>query len=350
MMKFFRRTLFFVFLLFIASVIFMYWGSAAVHSPNEYAEIIQYSQASEPSDSSFCVITYNIGYLSGMTNNTGQTRVKEVFQANMDHVQKVFKKYQPDFLALQEVDFGAKRSFGVNQMDALAKGLGFTHAAKAVNWDKRYVPFPYFPPSQHFGEVLSGQAVLSKYPIRIHDRIALERAEIPFWKDIFYLERLAQIATIQVNGQDVIIINVHLEAFDWETRKKQSEAVLYLYRSYAKLYPTILLGDFNSEPPVSKYPKSIKNASNSEKMASLSKVETEPSINVFLKAPKLVSACPEGEFNKKGSLTYPSDSPTEQIDYIFYNRDQFEMLSWGVINEVNSASDHLPVYMKFKLK
>ena len=62
-------------------------------------------------------------------------------------------------------------------MDSIALYCGFLEGAYAVNWDKRYVPFPYWPPVVHFGEMLSGQGVLSKFPILMNKKIVLQKPE-----------------------------------------------------------------------------------------------------------------------------------------------------------------------------
>lgn len=329
-MKFIKRTVLILFLFVISTLGFIFWGSTHQLTESEYTAIVHYNHTPPATDSTFTIITYNIGYLSGMMNNTSQVRKKADFERHMTQVKLAFDMHDPDFIGLQEVDFNSSRSFHVNQLDELANKLGIVSAAKAINWDKRYVPFPYFPPTQHFGSMQSGQAILSKYPIRLHDRIVLNRPPNDFWFDAFYLERLAQVATIQVNGQDIVIINVHLEAYHKETRLQQSEAVLALYRNYAKAYPTLLIGDFNSEPPHNG--------------------DDAPSLNVFLNEPQLKSACPASEYRKAKNMTYPSESPNQQIDFIFYHEDQIEVIDQKVIHEIGTASDHLPVLMKFKLK
>ena len=123
---------------------------------------------------------------------------------------------------------------------------------------------------------------------------------------------------------------MHLEAFDSLTRARQIPVVLALYRKYAKDFPTILLGDFNSEPPVDG--------------------GKATAILALLKEEGMASACPPALFRKAGSLTYPARGATGQIDYIFYNSAKIEAISWEVITEVGGASDHLPVLMEFKIK
>ena len=99
---------------------------------------------------------------------------------------------------------------------------------------------PYWPPSAHFGRILSGQAVLSRYPIAKNDRIVLEKvASNPFYYNAVYLDRLAQVTEVQVGGQSVILINLHLEAFDNPTRLEQTKVVKDLAARYAQDYPVL---------------------------------------------------------------------------------------------------------------
>jgi endonuclease/exonuclease/phosphatase family metal-dependent hydrolase len=48
--------------------------------------------------------------------------------------------------------------------------------------------------------------------------------------------------------------------------------------------------------------------------------------------------------------TYNSKNPHKRIDYIFYTKNSIEELEGRVLHEFGEASDHLPVYMKFRLK
>ena len=236
-----------LFVLIVAFVVFFFWASSSTLNKNEYAKIVNYSVDNTiKNDTVFSIVTYNIGYLSGMTNNLPVAKPKSLFDDNLRKVLSETKKINPDIIAFQEIDYDASRSYHTNQEKEIAN-LGYGYAARAINWDERYVPFPYWPFSMHFGKVVSGQTILSKYPLKEHQRMVLERvADAPFHRDAFYLERLAQIVKVTLNNKDVILINVHLEAFDKTTREKQFEEVLEIFNRYKKKYPTILLGDFNS--------------------------------------------------------------------------------------------------------
>jgi len=316
-----------ILILFIA---FYYWASSSNFRIDEYSKILANNYPTDiTNDSVYSIITYNIGYLSGMTNNLPIKKEKIFFDENLEIVVDLFKKLDPDIIAFQEIDFASRRSYDVNQQNEIAK-LGYSFVGQVVNWDKKYLPFPEFPISMHYGRILSGQSILSKYAITFQDRLELKRNTTnPFYYDAFYLDRLAQIVKINItrSGQKnktLVIINVHTEAFHQETRKEQIENILQIFLSYNKEFPTILLGDFNSDI-------------NYENAA----------INLLLDLPK--TGCAAFDRNNIEN-TFDSEKPVERLDYIFYNTDFIEYLDGEVLSEFEQASDHLPLLMKFKLK
>ncbi|ERT06294.1 endonuclease/Exonuclease/phosphatase family protein [Lyngbya aestuarii BL J] len=314
---------------YISLFSFYLWASSPSYSQAKYAKILtsDLPLQRKPKET-YTVITYNIGYLSGLTNNHAVKRKKVLFDENLELAITALKPFNADFIALQEVDFASQRSYDVNQVQALATALQFPVQATAINWDNNYVPFPLFPISTHFGKMLSGQAVLSRYPIELNERIVLERvANKPFYEKPFYLDRLAQVSRVKIGNHTLILINVHLEAFDQPTRLKQSRFVLELFLSFADKYPVLLIGEFNSEPP--------------------SEMNLEPTVNLFLNTPGIESAFPPETLNYPENATYPSDKPRQTIDYIFYNSNRIQAIKWQVITDV-IASDHLPVVMKFR--
>ena len=325
MRRFFRVFFRILLLMVVLFAVFFFWGSSPTIDEKEYAKIIINDYNSTiTNDSVYSIVTYNVGYLSGMTNNRAVAKPKKMFDDNMQKVVSVFKKVDPDIIAFQEIDYAAARSFDVDQENEIAK-LGYNFVARGVNWDEHYVPFPYWPPSMHFGKIVSGQSILSKYELKDYERIVLERvANNPFYRDAFYLDRLVQVVKVQLDGKEVVVINLHLEAFDKSTRIRQMNYVINLFNKYKKQYPTILLGDFNSRAR--------------DLSAGIQKI--------FIM---------EGVGNAAFSAVNPSNTfdtknPFERIDYIFYTEDSIEYVSGQVLNDLGQASDHLPVEMKFKLK
>ncbi len=314
---------FFLFALLII-VGFYFWASSPNFSKSEYAQIKVYQLPSKiNNDSIFSIITYNIGYLSGMTNNLPIKNPQSYYENNLSLVKEQFKKLNADILAFQEIDYASKRSYDINQQDEIA-ALGYNNVAQTINWDKKYLPFPEFPIYLQYGRILSGQSVLSKFIIIDQERIELVRnPSNPFYYDAFYIDRLAQIVQIQIKTIKIIIINVHLEAYHKETRLKQTKKIIEIYNQYSQKFPTLLVGDFNSD---TKY----QNAS----------------INLLLNMKNIGNA-----INYNGDPeTYSSENPTERLDYIFYNTDFIEFIDGRVLSEFKQASDHLPLLMHFKFK
>jgi len=315
----------FLFIGLLVLTSFFLWASSPQLPTSEYEKLIEYPESTRLNRQPwFSLVSYNIGYLSGMTNNKAVVKPKTLFDKNLNKVKKLFDVLQADFIALQEIDYNSARSYHINQQDELSS-IGYPYAAQAINWDETYVPFPYWPPSVHFGSVLSGQSILSKYPIIGHDRVVLERvADAPFYRDALYLDRLAQVVQVKVDTTYVVLINVHLEAFDQTTRKGQLETVLELFDQYKDEYPTILLGDFNSQAR-----------------------DPNAAIQQLINRPDIGNAA----FDDTAiSNTYSAADPFKRIDYIFFTKKHIELIDSAVINEFGDASDHLPILMRFRLK
>ena len=326
-----------VVLLILSFVIFYFWASSGSLPENKLSEIFVYSDSTaEPPENRdlFTVMSYNIGYLSGMTNNLAVKREKGLFEKNMQRFLQLVNKMKPDFIGLQEIDFYSRRSFDVNQLRTITGKAGYKYSAAAINWDKNYVPFPYWPPSAHFGKMLSGQAVLSQWPILSVKRVVLEKpGNKPFFYNAFYLDRLVQVVKIKVGSKNLMILNVHLEAFERETRENQAKKVLDIYRSYKDDFPVLLLGDFNCVPPEAEQKKNFHDEPELD-------FSNDKTITFFIEEGSLKAA-------ELITLTFPSDKPDRKLDYIFYNHDKIEFVK-TFVPEIDS-SDHLPMVMQFSL-
>ena len=321
-----------------AIALFYFWGSSGSYSKQNYAAIVDYAKgglnegAVITGEDTHTIVSYNLGYLSGLANNTTAKTDRAFFETNQQRVVAALKAVKPDIVALQEVDFDSSRSYGVDQSKAIAQALDMVYGAIAISWDKNYVPFPYWPPSAQFGKILSGQSIISRFPFSIekNSRVVLEKvASNPFYYNAFYLDRLAQVSEVSWLDKTLIVINVHLEAFDEPTRVSQTRFVRSLAEDYAKTHPVILLGDFNS---------------------SLNRTEeSEFSAKIMADSKRFASAVPEAEWGK-AMATFPSDRPEYTLDYIWYTPNTIEAVSTKVIGAAGEASDHLPLMMEFRLK
>jgi endonuclease/exonuclease/phosphatase family metal-dependent hydrolase len=323
-----------VLLLIVLFVGFFFWASSGPLPEDRMAVTTTYDAAPAAPRDTLTALTYNIGYLSGMTNNEPVVRPESLFVHNMDEAARLLRQADADIVGFQEIDFGAARSDYAHQLDTLATRLGYAASATAVNWDERYVPFPYSAdPAVHFGRVLSGQAVLSRYPIRRHERIELARTSRPFWSDAFYLDRLAQIAEIDIGDDTIVVINVHLEAFEEATRETQAAEVRRMYQRYADR-PVLLIGDFNAVWPAAQ---------------DTTRPDPDETLRLLLDGTDLRAAIPDSA-TTDSLATYPADAPTRKIDYIFYTPDRIEALDAFVTGGgANPPSDHRAVGMRFVL-
>ena len=318
---------------------FYYWGSSPRLDPKEYLQLIQYANNTPPkSRDTLTIMTYNIGWLSAMTNNLPVDRPKSLYDESLAEAVQLIKTENADIIGFQEIDYGSDRSYNVNQLDTLAKLLNYGNASMAVNWDMNYVPFPYFPFKYHFGKMLSGEAILSRLNIQAHKRYVLSKPlDAPFWYKKYYLDRVLQVTEINVSKK-MYVFNVHLEAFDVKTREVQADEVVAILQPLVKDFPVIFMGDFNAI-------FSNQNFYNNDLLA---KENTLLTITQKLGLRDVVES--NFVFDKSKSFgTYPADNPSEKIDHIFVN-DKIDVLSWHVPTKFVGGSDHRPLLAKIVIK
>lgn len=321
-----KRVLFVLAMFVLSILLLVKYLSTGNLEEDTYYQLKTYHQEPAAMDSTLEVMTYNIGYLSGMINNQSVKREPTFFDHNLQSAKALVSGFEPHVIGFQEIDFSSDRSFSVNQLDTLAFHGHYQSGYASINWDKKYVPFPYWPISNHFGRMLSGQAILAKGAMKGIETIKLkENEKTPAYYQAFYLDRLLQVAEVAFWGQKVIIMNVHLEAYDKDTRLEQIREVKAVYERYCDQQPVILLGDFNSEVPF--------------------RSEDGDAIELLMESEWITSAIPFDLESENG--TYPSEKPDRMIDYIFYNQNFLECDSSRMLSEAGQISDHLPVWGRF---
>jgi endonuclease/exonuclease/phosphatase family metal-dependent hydrolase len=329
-MKTIKRVSAGILILFTGIVVFYFWGSSGRLNASEYNTVKHYTKTPKETGDTLTVMTYNLGYLSGMTNNRPLPRPESMFDENLANVQHLLNALSPDIIGFQEIDFGSNRSHGRQQLDSIAMAGNYHQGYQSINWDKKYVPFPYWPLNLHFGSMLSGQAILSHFPISHMETHVLEKPKnAPFYYNAFYLDRLLQIVQIPIGDRLLTVMNVHLEAFDTETREAQAPVVREMYEQYVKNGPVILMGDFNSQPPWES--------------------ESDNVMKILFAGTNIASAVSEDTYKRSPSAYYTFDTktPYQMIDYILYSPQEIQMIESWVVQEAGQASDHLPVMMKF---
>jgi len=277
------------------------------------------------------IVTYNVGYASGLTNNSGNNASEQEYSENIQKIIAALRKVSPDIVACQEIDFASARSYAQDQPLLLAEGLGLRYRAGTYTWDMHYVPWPYGTPSHHFGRMLSGHCVLSRFPVVKNSKITMPKpGENPFWYNLFYLDRIIQVTEIAVGSQPLIILNVHLEAYKRKTREAQGRTVAETIRQYADK-PLIVLGDFNARSPWE-----------TEETTLASILAVEGMRKEFPQ--ELYEGGDEAKYH-----TASSGRPRKSIDHILFN-DKITCLKARVLQDAGTGSDHLPVMMEFAFK
>lgn len=279
------------------------------------------------------LVTYNIGYASGFMNNLGPIVKREEHDRYLEQIVATLRALRPDIVGLQEMDFFARRSFDVNQLEYIAARLGLPYVAHVVTWNLNYLPWPYWPPQLHYGRIVSGQAVLSRYPIVKHRVHTFPKpSEQPFWKQWFYLDRVVQQATIQIGAQPLIVWHTHLEAFEEGTRVQQAEQLGAMVAA-ANTPWQFVLGDLNS---VSQWRPDVDLAQRERQHNS------RAALDRLVERGGLRNAEPH-----ESMLTYPSWDAIRKLDHIL-STPSLPLRDAGVVTGV-LASDHLPVWAEYAI-
>ena len=197
------------------------------------------------------VLSWNLGYcalgeesdffMDGGSSVRPDSR--SVIEKNLSGIQSILDTVDADFYFLQEVDTDSKRCYGIDEKTALLEHSGCA-GAYALNYSCSYVPYPL----PTIGKVHSGLLTLSKTRISQAQRISLP---CPFsWPvSMANLKRCLLVSRVPLEGteQELVLVNLHLEAYDDGAGKAAQTAQLldFLQAEYAKGNYVIAGGDFN---------------------------------------------------------------------------------------------------------
>jgi len=227
------------------------------------------------------VMTYNIHHGKGTDD-----------KIDMERIAKVINDWSPDLVALQEVDDNTTRSGNINEVDTLAiLTQMYSVFGKNIDiFDGGY-----------------GNAILSKYPI-----IRSENRRLPRVNNGEQRGLLAVWLDLPNNDKDFVFISTHFDHRKNPKERKESTENIKNWIARGDFGDEfILAGDFNDIP----------------------------SSDVIL----VFNSICDGSNQSSKYKTYPSDSPSRQIDYIFAcKKGRYSIESFHVINEP-IISDHLPL-------
>jgi endonuclease/exonuclease/phosphatase family metal-dependent hydrolase len=174
-------------------------------------------------------------------------------QENMRAIRDFISAANADIFMLQEVDVNSKRSYGNDQVRYLSENWRGS-SAFALNFKCPFVPIP-FP--EFIGKVESGILTLNSYSSTA-ERISLP-SPFPWPERVAQLKRCLLVTRIPLQGagnsQELVLVNLHLEAYDTGGAGRQAQTRLlaqFLLDEYAKGNYCVAGGDFNQVFPAVK--------------------------------------------------------------------------------------------------
>ena len=165
------------------------------------------------------IMTYNVHSCVGIDGRHSPKRIA-----------RVIGRYQPDIVALQELDIGRKRTGEVDQPHLIAKELEMLY---------------HFHPAIEVAEERYGNAVLSRYPLEL-----VRAMKLPKLESRLKLEpRGAVWVSVNIGDIHLQIINAHLSFYGPECRHQAKALIGPEWLAHPRCAePVILCGDFNSLP------------------------------------------------------------------------------------------------------
>lgn len=201
-------------------------------------------------DKKIRILSFNIGY-AGLDETQdffmdgGKSVMpsdKSIVESNINGIVSTIEKIDADINFLQEVDVNSKRSYFIDEKSIISK-LNSSYAF-AANFKTNYVPIPIKAP---IGKVNSGIMISTDFFLDNNERISLP---VPFkWPvSIFNLKRCLLRSDINMdNGRKLVLVNLHLEAYDDTGGREEQTRVLLkiLQDEYSKGNYVVAGGDWN---------------------------------------------------------------------------------------------------------
>lgn len=266
MKKFLKIILIILGIILLIAAAGLIWLSVTEYNPGPVtdAEIIKGEglEATKPAvGQTVSILSWNCGYAGlGEKSDFFMDGGTEVAAADKEQVSAYLQgiydtiysgEYKSDIYMLQEIDTDSTRTYGIDEREF----LGIYNNAYALNHSCPFVPYPVPP----IGKVHAGLLTNTVFEIDKAERISLP---CPFsWPlRTANLKRCLLVSYLPIEGSDkqLVIVNLHLEAYDsGEGKIAQSNQLLdFIYSEYEKGNYVIAGGDFNQVFPGSldKYP------------------------------------------------------------------------------------------------
>ncbi len=246
-------------LLLIAAVLAYLLASEYKPAPEENVTINGNAEKTLSSGQPFTVTSWNIGYggLDAATDffmdggKTVNPESKQHVQNTVNNLAAQIADLNSDVFLLQEVDVHSHRSFYIDQAEQIKQTLQTDHAVQsafAYNFYTTFIPYP-LPP---IGHVESGILTLNRFAATAATRIGFD-SSFSWPVSAFQLKRCLLVERMPLidTDKELVLINLHLEAYDNGQGKAQQAAKLaqIMNEEYEKGNYVVAGGDFNSLLP-----------------------------------------------------------------------------------------------------
>lgn len=328
-------------------IIFVGYTYLTDYSPSEKQplELRHSAIASKKIDSSFSLLTWNLGY-------GGLGAGMDFFYDGGEHVRPSIaehRKYRKgirdfllahdsiDIMLFQEVDRNSGRTYSYNQVFHLVDTLQNYYSIFAKNYDVPFVPLPVTDP---LGRIDAGMLTLSRMRPMMSYRYALPQV-YPWPKNLFMLDRAFIMSTFPLPGKsDLVVMNIHNSAYveEKEAREQELERIQHVaLGEFEKGNYVVIGGDWNQNPPGYE-------------------------AGAFRGGQTLAFSLKENFIGEDWKFAFDADSPTNRslksplsddtektiIDFYLLSPN-LKKIDVRVLEQNFAHSDHEPVYLKVKL-
>ena len=308
------------------------------------------------------VLNWNVQYFAGkdyvfwydLLDESGpdERPSPEQIDETLTEVAQVIAEVQPDVVLLQEVDDGAARTDGEDQLALLLDELdeldadAFACHASAFYWRASFVPHP-----RVMGSVGMKLSTLSRYVIDEATRYQLAQMPSDLLTRQFDIRRAILETRLPVEGgDDFVVLNTHLDAFAQgsDTMERQVAETRQLLKDLtADDLPWVIGGDFNLLPPGNQYDR----LPEAQRAYYAPESELRVLTDAYDSVPSVAEAT--GSDAAQWFTHFPNDpavdGPDRTIDFLFFAPNlelgEHDVLQDGTLE----ISDHLPVVATYEL-
>lgn len=309
-------------------------------------------------DQTYSIITYNLGFgayspdftffmdegkmLSGekTKGKYGKARSKSEVETNTTGSIDVLKQVNPDFIFLQEVDRNSTRSHHANQKNLITSAFDSYGFSFISNFHSEFLMYPLNDPH---GRVDSGMMSLSRYQVSSSLRRSLP-ISTHWLNKLFDLDRCIHILRLKIEEKELVLINVHLSAYDkgGVYRKQQINLLnTILEDEQEKGNYVIVGGDFNHD--IADSASAFK--TNQQQPDWLSFLSNSDLPNGYQFATtKEVPTC------RGADVVYEKDKTYTVVVDGFIVSDNIEVIESKNIQTDFAYSDHNPAFLEFRFR